>query len=222
MTLAGIDVSNYQGAFDWPSWRGKVQFAGIKISEGAGYADPFAARNVAGARSIGVMPMGYHFLHAGSSGTDQANSFLAHCKAAGMERGDVLAVDVEQGGQDGLSPAQLWSAAAEFAGAVHDHFGCWTVCYTDISLAAAAPSSVGNCPLWLANPSGTPVSHIGPWQVVSFEQLGQTGVDTDVFYGTADELARLAIPAAAAPPVPPKPTAAEAKAALDVLTRFVG
>lgn len=219
--LNGIDVSNYQGAaFDWPSWRGKIGFAGVKVSEGLDFADLDAARNIAGARSIGAVPMGYHFLHAGSSGADQANWFLARCKAAALERGDVLAVDVEQGGLDGKSPAELWAVAAGFAAAVHDHFGCWPVAYTNLSLAAVAPSSAGSCPLWLANPSGTPVSHIGPWQVVSFEQLGQSGVDTDVFYGDVAALAKLAIPVL--PPVPPRPSQAEARAALDVLGRYVG
>ena len=41
MTLAGIDVSNYQGpAFPWQDYKGKIAFAGIKISEGTGYTDP--------------------------------------------------------------------------------------------------------------------------------------------------------------------------------------
>jgi GH25 family lysozyme M1 (1,4-beta-N-acetylmuramidase) len=234
MTLAGIDVSAVgQGpAFPWESYRGKISFAGIKVSENTGFTDPDAARNITGARSIRALPMAYHFLHASASGTAQADWFLARCKAAGLERGELLALDAEQGGLDGLTPAQLWTVTVDCAAAIHGHFGCWPVIYTDISLAAVAPSAAGNSPLWLANPSGTPVSHIGPWQVLSFEQTGQTGIDLDRFYGDAAQLAKLAIPPAPAPPppvkppvkppVPVKPTMAEAQAALDVLSRYVG
>jgi lysozyme len=199
MTLAGIDVSAAgQGAtFDWAAYQGKISFAGIKISEGLTFADPDAARNIAGARSIGATAMGYHFLHSAEGGAAQADAFMARCKNAALERGDLLAIDVEQGGIDaGTTAADLWTVAADFAQAVHAHFTCWTVLYTDISLASSAGSGVANCPLWLANPSGTAVTKIGPWTVISFEQTGQSGVDTDVFYGTAAQLAKLAIPPA--------------------------
>lgn len=231
LMLSGIDVSAVgQGLFDWNAWRGRVQFAGIKISEGTRFADPDAERNVAGARSIGAAVMGYHFLHANSDGAMQADWFMARCKAARMERGDLLALDVEQGGLDGLPPGSLWGAAVQFATVVHDHFGCWPVIYTDISMAGAAPGvePLGNCPLWLANPSRLPVGAAGPWKLVSFEQTGQRGVDTDVFYGDRAQLGKLAIPvprtppAPAVPAAPPKPTLAEALAAYDVIGRYLG
>ncbi len=225
MTLAGIDVSAIGPGphFGWPSWRGRIQFAGIKVSEGTAFADPDAARNVAGARSIGCAVTGYHFLHANSDAAVQAAWFLARCKAAGLERGDLLAIDAEQGGMDGLPAVNLWAAAVRFATIVHDHFGCHPVLYTDMSLAQSAPGlgALADCPLWLANPSRVPTPNgIGPWRVVSFEQTGQRGTDTDVFYGDQAQLAKLALPPA---PVaaPARPTAAEARAALDVLGRYL-
>ena len=42
--LNGIDVSNWQGNFDWEPWRGKIQFAGVRITEGCYSADQYAAR----------------------------------------------------------------------------------------------------------------------------------------------------------------------------------
>jgi GH25 family lysozyme M1 (1,4-beta-N-acetylmuramidase) len=196
MTLAGIDVSavGQGGSFNWSAWKGKIQFAGIKISEGTTYADPDAARNIAGGRSVGAAVMGYHFLHAGESGAAQADASMSHCKTAKLERGDLLAVDVEQGGLDGESAAALWAAAADFVTTIRGHYGCWPVVYTNISLAESAGSAVGNCPLWLANPSQTAVTSIGPWGVISFEQTGQSGVDLDVFYGDLAALKLLAIP----------------------------
>lgn len=195
MTLAGIDVSNNNGPVDWAQWRGKVSFAGIKISEGLTFADPDARANITGARAEGLTVIGYHFLHASLSGAEQAEWFLSHAKDSGLKPGDLIAVDVEQGGLDVRSPAQLWGMAASFATELRLHFpGYWPLVYTDMSLAPIATASVANCPLWLANPSGIPVTAIGPWKVVSFEQTGQRGVDQDVFYGDAAQLAKLAVP----------------------------
>lgn len=224
MTLAGIDVSAIgQGLFDWAAWRGRIQFAGIKISEGVTFADPDADRNIAGARDIAAVPMGYHFLHAGAGGKGQADYFMARCEAAAMERGDLMALDVEQGGMDGLAPVHLWAAAADFATVIRGHFGAWPVIYTDLSLASVAPAPVADCPLWLANPSRVPTTGgVGPWRVVSFEQTGQRGLDQDLFYGDPSQLAKLAIPEPApAPAVPPKPTRAQALAACELLGRYL-
>jgi GH25 family lysozyme M1 (1,4-beta-N-acetylmuramidase) len=195
MTLAGIDVSAIgQGdAFDWAAWKGRIAFAGIKVSEGLGYADPDAKRNIAGARSIGAAVIGYHFLHAGLSGNDQAEWFLSHAKTAGLREGDLIAVDAEDLGLDGCSAAMMNARATGFTAQLQRHFAAyWPVAYTEISLAPSLVSC-GHSPLWLANPSGTPVTSIGPWKQISFEQTGQRGVDADVFYGTAAQLAALAI-----------------------------
>lgn len=193
MTLAGIDVSAAgQGAnFNWQAWKGKIAFAGIKISEGLAYADPDAARNIEQARAIGAVPMGYHFLHAAQNGAAQAEWFLSHAKASGLKPGDLIAIDAEDGGMDGCTPAAMNQAAAAFTTELRHHFPAyWPVLYTEISLAPSL-GILGNCPLWLANPSGTPVIKIGPWLTPSFEQTGQRGVDTDVFYGNAATLAKL-------------------------------
>lgn len=206
-TTNGIDVSAIgQGInFDWNPYRDKIGFAGIKVSESVNFADPAARRNISGARAIKAMPMAYHFVHAIPSGVGQANWFMARCKDAALERGDLMALDVEQGGQDGRSPAELWATAWAAAEAIHSHFGCWPVVYTDISLAQVAPSEFGQTPLWLANPSGDKLSSVGPWKLISFEQTGQRGVDVDVFYGDAATLVKLAIPAGRPTPTPPPP-----------------
>lgn len=193
MTIAGIDVSaaGQGGNFSWAPYKGKIGFAGVKVSEGTGYADPYAARNIAGARSIGAVPMGYHFLHAGQTGSAQAEYFLSHAKASGLKPGDLIALDAEDLGVDGLPVAHLAIAAQEFTAQLQVHFrSFWPVLYTEISLTTAF--RLGDCPLWLANPSGAKIVKAGPWKQVSFEQTGQRGVDTDIFYGDAAALAKLA------------------------------
>lgn len=195
MTLNGIDVSAAgQGtAFNWAPFRGKIQFAFTKVSEGTGYADPSAARNIAQMRAEKITVGGYHFLHAGQPGAQQAEFFLSHAKSAGLRAGDLIALDAEDLGMDGSTPERMNLVGAAFVKELRVHFpGFWPLLYTEISLAPAL-TSLGQCPLWLANPSRMVVKSIGPWKQVSFEQVAQRGVDTDVFYGDAAALAKLAI-----------------------------
>jgi lysozyme len=196
MTLAGIDVSTAgQGAgFPWGQYHGKIQFAFCKIGEGLTYADPDAKFNIAQMRSLGLAAGGYHFLHAGLSGSAQAEHFLSCARAAGLRKGDLIAIDAEDGGLDGEDAAQMNLTASAFRAELQRHFpGFNPEVYTEISMAPAL-TSLGQCPLWLANPSGVHTGPIGPWAGPSFEQLGQAGVDTDVFYGDAAALAKLTIP----------------------------
>ena len=194
MTLAGIDVSAVgQGPnFPWPQWKNKIQFAGVKVSEAATFADPDAARNIAGARSIGATVIGYHFLHANLPGAAQAEWFLANAHQAGLKPGDLIAIDAEDGGLEGCTAEQMGITGLAFAAELQRHFpGYWPVVYTEISVAPHL-EGLGDCALWLANPSRMAVKAVGPWKVISIEQTGQSGVDTDVFYGDAAALAKLA------------------------------
>ena len=194
--LPGIDVSaaGQGAAFPWESYRGRIAWAGIKISEDLDFIDPDAKRNIEGCRSIGAVPVGYHFLHANAAGGPQAEFFLAHAHAAGLAPGDLIAMDAEDGGLDGQPASQMNLAGAGFWAQLQRHFpGYNPLTYTEISMAPSLVS-LGHCPLWLANPSGTRVVKIGPWAQVSFEQTSQQGVDQDVFYGSSADLAKLAIP----------------------------
>lgn len=194
MTLNGIDVSQAgQGVFNWAPYKGKVGFAFTKVSEGLTFTDPDALRNIAQMRALGITPGGYHFLHASLSGASQAEYFLQAAKRAGLGAGCLLALDAEDGGLDGEDAAQMNLTASAFKGELQRHFpGYSPVAYTEISMAPSL-TSLASCPLWLANPSGKTIKSIGAWKQVSFEQTGQRGVDTDVFYGTAAQLAALTV-----------------------------
>jgi GH25 family lysozyme M1 (1,4-beta-N-acetylmuramidase) len=207
MALNGIDVSAAgQGAsFPWPQYRNKIQFAGVKISEGTGFADPDAARNIAGARSLGATVIGYHMLlnrTGAQGGPQQAEWFLQQAHLAGLRPGDLIAVDVEDYGLGDVDRSNALDVeqslmhfdmvAAQFAGELRKHFPRFNpVVYTEISIAPHL-DSMAACPLWIADLSVPLLTGIGPWNLVSFWQTGQRGVDTDVFNGDAAALAKLA------------------------------
>lgn len=94
-----IDVSEYQGTVDWPAVYGAgVRRAMIKWGEwssslGSYRQDPYAVRNVTGARKAGVQVGLYFFAHPSRSPTESASWFL---RTAPLETGDLPpALDLE-------------------------------------------------------------------------------------------------------------------------------
>lgn len=226
--LSGIDVSGIgQGPrFDWAAYRGKIAFAFIKATEGLTFVDPDFERNWGAAKSEGIIRGAYHYLHPDDSGPQQADFFLRH---ANPQPGDLVMVDVEtylNSAKRAMTPQQVAACAVGFADIVRAKTGAWPVVYTDQSMAEGGfLSTVGQCPSFIANPSHVKLpSPIGPWHLVSFVQTGQRGVDTDEFYGTVEQLRRLAVahPVPTEPPAPhPAPAPAPAPAPHpDVLVGF--
>ena len=73
----GVDVSNYQGEVDWQRLEEQgVQFAYIKATEGSGYVDESARRNIEDSAQTGVKRSCYHFFSFDSSGHTQAQNFI--------------------------------------------------------------------------------------------------------------------------------------------------
>lgn len=196
MTLPGIDVSHIgQGsAFNWEAWRGKIAFAGIKATQGTSFRDPDLERNISGASSIGAKVMGYHFLDPLISGKSQADYFLAYFNP---QPGQLVMLDNEDFGPTAAPyhPAMVADCAAQFADEVRAAVGAWPVVYADQSMTQEGYcDGLGACPAFIAAPGTTSIPiPIGPWRMLSFRQTGQRGVDTDVFFGTAAELERLAV-----------------------------
>jgi hypothetical protein len=74
--------------------------------------------------------------------------------------------------------------------------GAWPVLYTTPWMAENGYcAGLGQQPLFIAvNPATANLPTVlGPWRLISFAQLGTRGVDTDAFFGTSAELARLAV-----------------------------
>ena len=90
----GVDVSNYQGEVDWQRLEEQgVQFAYIKATEGSGYVDESARRNIEDSAQTGIKRSCYHFFSFDSSGHTQAQSFI---KTVGRDEIDLPpVVDIE-------------------------------------------------------------------------------------------------------------------------------
>ena len=201
-TLAGIDVSNFQGVFDWAAYKGKIAFAIAKATEGETFDDKDFPRNWAQMKAEGLVRGAYHFAHPNNDVTTEAKFFLAVVKAAGLLPGDLLVLDLEV--TDGESVPWIASWAKTFDAHVHTATGAHVIAYTDGSMARGGYfAGLGDSPLWLANPGGGNVPMpIGPWRQISMEQTGQRGVDVDVFYGTAAQLRDLGVPEPHPKPAP--------------------
>jgi hypothetical protein len=75
VTIQGVDVSRYQGTIDWNKlYANGGRFAGIRFSQGIGYADTYAEANCVAAKAAGVKIFPYHFCTTDNAIT-QANWF---------------------------------------------------------------------------------------------------------------------------------------------------
>ncbi|ATG50704.1 lysozyme [Brachybacterium vulturis] len=76
--VMGVDVSSHQQDIDWARARADgIGFAYVKATEGAGFTDTHFRKNWDGARAAGITPGAYHYFTLCSSGTEQAEDFLA-------------------------------------------------------------------------------------------------------------------------------------------------
>jgi lysozyme len=187
----GLDVSNYQGQFDWSSVNG-LSFGIYRMTQGLGNdtnsPDPDAAWNNEQLKNHGLIRGSYHFFDPTLSGEEQAQYFVTQRSQLGLEDTDMLWLDHET---LGASPADTSAAAVAFMTeldklAPNNPRGV----YTYISFATG-----GNCvgleiwPLWLAYPSATAPVPPPTWTRWTFWQWGlRNGVDADAFNGTAEDL----------------------------------
>lgn len=193
MSAQLIDVSNFQGPFNWAGAKSSTpQLAGgiCKATEGNTFLDPDLAHNWAGIKDQNLARGAYHFGHPGESPGTQLTFFLNHLAALGLTTRDILALDLEV--SDGLTPAQVSRWAQTFmsglrASRPHNPI----VVYTMVSFATGGEAAgLGAYPLWLAKPASVAPAAPPPWARWTFWQWGtRSGVDADAFNGTAEQLA---------------------------------
>lgn len=192
----GIDVSNFQGNYDWAHARASVPglaFGIFRLTQGLGQRtnspDPFAAHNHASISAQGLSRGAYHFLDPALDGAAQAKYFVTEMSKLGLTGTDMLWCDNETAGT--VSTSQVAACARAFMHelgqlAPHNPRGV----YTFISFARDGHNAgLGGYPLWLAFPALAAPAPPPPWHNWTFWQWGQrNGVDVDAYNGTAAQL----------------------------------
>jgi len=189
--IHGIDVSNWQGAFNWASQ--KIAFALAKATEGTAYRDPQFARNWREMKARGLVRGAYHFAHPDNSVAGEADHFVSVVRAQGLHDGDLLALDLEVA--DGRTPGQIAAFARGWCERVQTATGIRPIVYTFISFARnGSCSGLGGYPLWIAAPSyaaGKPPMPLGPWKTWAIHQHTDNPIDKNVSQLSAAQLRAL-------------------------------
>jgi lysozyme len=190
--IRGIDVSGIgQGAnFDWEAAiRHGKQFAFMKATEGTGFLDPDFARNWRVSAERGMPVRGaYHFYHPSQSPDRQAQVFLARVRECGLAPGNLLMVDYES--MDDVPASRAAEDAAKFCSYVSFNADCACIVYTTPAMAASGYcDGLEHYPLFLADPGNPNPEPVEPWDLLSFAQIGQRGVDQDLaFFDSVDQI----------------------------------
>jgi lysozyme len=179
-TVQGIDVSTWQGAFDWQTWQNQIGFGLAKAAEGDAETDPDFGHNwdsMWWMNASHTFPrFAYLYFHASLDPVAQAAHLVSTVKDHGLLPGDHFVLDIEStntDGQlnDGLTPAQCAPRAVE--------------CLQHIN--ALAPNhrvlpymSRG----WGVSAPSVPQ----PWTRWTFWQYTDQPVDRDQYNGTQAEL----------------------------------
>ena len=170
--LSGIDVSNNQGAVQWPLALGGLDFVLVKASEGVGFADAQFSSNWSALRRVPSRGA-YHFARPDrNSPEEEASYFLSVVPP--LLRGDLLALDLEVGDQVG-DWARRWFRT------VDRWLGKPCPLYTNLDYIrnhGLSMAVVGRRPLWLAEPSVA--DYPDPpldWDNVAIWQSGAKAVD---------------------------------------------
>lgn len=157
MTIAGVDLSSYQGTpRNWQPIAGSIAFGGVKISEyKAGairYVNPDAAADWAALKAAGHGRIGYFFGHPAAPYKASATLFLSALDGLGFGDDDMIALDHEV--SDGLTPANASEWAQEVMAYLESQTGRSPLLYTFLSFADEGfCAGLGKYPLWIADPS---------------------------------------------------------------------
>lgn len=185
-TLVGNDVSRWNvGAHP------VADFLLAKATQGEDYTDPSFSAWASGARVRGQL-FGAYFWGNGASAQKEAQYFLDHCD---HRPGDIMMLDAEsKPGIFSLPDPVGWCLSA--LSYVKVRSGVTPVIYLNRSTAEEYDWSrviKGGYPLWLAqyhDVNNVPAPPIG-WGGYVAWQWGGTGIDSDIFYGNANDWKRL-------------------------------
>jgi lysozyme len=201
--IVGIDVSNHQGAIDWPKVHaGGVRFAYIKASEGRDFRDKSFERNWAGAAAAGIPRGAYHFFTACKPGVEQAKNFIAAVPRESASLPPV--VDVEHDGpcRDGAPVADLVGEIERFMTDVQAHYGVRPLVYTTAEFHDAnLEGKLASEQFWIRSLVVEPRFRKAEWRLWQYHNWGtrpgiEGPVDLNVFRGTEADFRTFGVPSA--------------------------
>lgn len=196
--VEGIDVSYWQGTIDWDAVADDgITFAFIRVSHGLGTYDTQFERNWSEARRVGVRRGVYQYFDAHDDPTEQAELLLS--EMGPLQDGDLPPVlDVEQGDNEGIEPAEMVADIETWMGVVEGELGVVPIIYTGAYgwTYLTDDADFSDHPLWTANWVDDCPLVPNPWDDWTFWQYSATGsvagidadVDRDRFNGDAAAL----------------------------------
>jgi len=204
--LVGIDISYYQGAFQWDdltvqsvpthstSIEGqKVSFIIAKATEGESKVDKRYSINKKNAKKKSMAFGAYHYFKPNSSVKKQAQNFL---KNSSLGVGNIIPVlDVEEHGH--LSATELQDRVLEWLSIVEKYYGKTPMIYSNLGFYTKYFSGVKfkRYPFWIAAYSRNPkaISNVKIWQCTDMSRVKgiKNKVDLDIFLGNKDEFKKL-------------------------------
>jgi lysozyme len=214
--VGGPDVASWQGDVDWAAVAASgASFGFTKATGGAWYTNPTLAANWAGMRAAGLARGAYHYAFESSGdplpglGPEaEADWFLSQVEPLGLEPGDMLVLDIEEGQGDLGAWALAWLRHVEGRVGFKPllYTGAW---FADPHGFANHPDLAGY-PLWIAAYQGTPPPAIAPWTGYAFWQYTSQAIvpgvvgpcDMSAFGGSREDLALYGKPGSGDPAPP--------------------
>ncbi|MFI6858623.1 GH25 family lysozyme [Streptomyces sp. NPDC050421] len=206
-SLAGIDVSHYQGTINWSSVKSAgIKFAYIKATESTTYKDPTFSTNYLHAHNAKVIRGAYHFARPNlSSGAAQANYFAGNGGAWSRDNLTLPGMLDLEGGCYGKSTSAMRSWVLDFYNTYKAKTGRDAVIYTSPSwwntctggwsgMSARSPLFVAH---WTSASSPSIPSGFPYWTFWQYTDSGSVNgisgaVDRDRFSGDSSRLLALA------------------------------
>jgi len=211
-TIAGVDVSRWQGTMDWRACKaaGNV-FAWIKASEGTTWTDTKYAENVRGAAAAGIAWGPYHYYINAYDPVEQAKQFARTVLNNSTTNWALPpAIDLEDT-KTALNVERLET----FVGLVAEYLGT-PIIYTANWWVAQQDHIrwLGNFPLWVAHYGVSLPKVPEPWSDWTVWQWASRGtgpahgaqseyIDRNVYRGALTDLMALKTNAPTEPPIEP-------------------
>lgn len=197
MSLAGINVSQFNGAVNWRAAANSISFGYAKVTQGTEYIDPRFAQNWKNMKLAGVPRGAFHFFNPRKPGTEQAELFLRKVPIDSADLPPML--DLEW--QNGVSATATLSGVHAWLRCVQAETGRTPLLYTSASFwnRLGNPSKPRNSPLWVAHHAAQMPNLPTAWNNWTFWQFTREGrcsgvqgyVDLNRFSGSLEDLTGL-------------------------------